>query len=174
MEGEGAEGLAAQEGFPDEDAPQAVIGEGTPEPTAATLLRAPGASGFHATITLNKDSCSAGSTAIFAVKYTIDRGSFQEGGTITVSIPTEVASKVRLSVDPLHFSSVADKGDGTWELTFGPNALVALAGSFSMHITTADVTEQTTAPVPVGGDSRDLTVIPRGGAGGVGATPTPS
>ncbi len=100
MEGEGAEGLAAQEGIPDEDAPQAVIGEGTPESTVATLLRAPGASGFHATITLNKDSCSAGSTAIFAVKYTIDRGSFQEGGTITVSIPTEVASKVRLSVDP--------------------------------------------------------------------------
>jgi hypothetical protein len=139
-----------------------------PEPAAAPSLRAPGSSGFHATITSNKDSYSAGSMAIFAVKYTIDQGAFQEGDTVTVSIPTEVASKVRFSVDPLHFSSAVDKGDGTWELTFGPNASAALAGSFSMFITTAEVTEQTTAPVTVGGDSRDLTVIPKGSAGGVG------
>ena len=135
------------------------------EPMAAPPLRT---AGFHAAITSNKDSYSAGSTAILAVKYTIDRGAFQEGDTVTVSIPTEVASKVRFSVDPLHFSSVADKGDGTWELTFGPNALAALAGSFSMYITTAEVTEQTTAPVTVGGGSKDLTVIPTGSAGGVG------
>lgn len=140
-----------------------------PESMAAPSLRAPAASGFHATITSNKDSYSAGSTAIFAVKYSIDQGAFQEGDTVTVSVPTEVASKVKFSVDPLHFSSAVDKGDGTWELTFGPNASAALAGSFSMFITTAEVTEQTTAPVTVGGDSKDLTVIPKGSAGGVGA-----
>ena len=139
-----------------------------PEPSAAPPLRAPGTSGFHATITSNKDSYSAGSTAIFAVKYTVDQGAFQEGDTITVSVPTEVASKVRFSVDPLHFSAAVDKGDGTWELTFGPNASAALAGSFSMFITTAEVTEQTTAPVAVGDGSKDLTVIPKGSAGGVG------
>ena len=98
-------------------------------------------------------SHSAGSTAIFSVKYTADRGAFKEGDTVFVSVPTEVASKVRFSVDPLHFSSVTDKGDGMWELVFGANASAALAGSFSMHITTAEVTTQTSAPVTVGSAS---------------------
>lgn len=98
-------------------------------------------------------SYSAGPTAIFSVKYTADRGAFKEGDTVFVSVPTEVASKVRFSVDPLHFSSVTDKGDGMWELVFGANASAALAGSFSMHITTAEVTTQTSAPVTVGSAS---------------------
>ena len=98
-------------------------------------------------------SYSAGSTAIFSVKYTADRGAFKEGDTVFVSVPTEVASKVRFSVDPLHFSSVTDKGDGMWELVFGANASAALAGSFSMHTTTAEVTTQTSAPVTVGSAS---------------------
>lgn len=98
-------------------------------------------------------SYSAGSTAIFSVKYTFDRGAFKGGDTVFVSVPTEVASKVRFSVDPLHFSSVTDKGDGMWELVFGANASAALAGSFSMHITTAEVTTQTSAPVTVGSAS---------------------
>lgn len=98
-------------------------------------------------------SHSAGSTAIFSVKYTADRGAFKEGDTVFMSVPTEVASKVRFSVDPLHFSSVTDKGDGMWELVFGANASAALAGSFSMHITTAEVTTQTSAPVTVGSAS---------------------
>lgn len=68
-----------------------------------------------------------------------------------MSVPTKVASKVRFSVAPLHFSSVTDKGDGMWELVFGANASAALAGSFSMHITTAEVTTQTSAPVTVDG-----------------------
>lgn len=98
-------------------------------------------------------SYSAGSTAIFSVKYTFDRGAFKGGDTVFVSVPTEVASKVRFSVDPLHFSSVTDKGDGMWELVFGANASAALAGSFSMHTTTAEVTTQTSAPVTVGSAS---------------------
>lgn len=113
-------------------------------------------------------SYSAGSTAIFSVKYTADRGAFKEDDTVFVSVPTEVASKVRFSVDPLHFSSVTDKGDGMWELVFGANASAALAGSFSMHITTAEVTTQTSAPVTVGSASKNLIVIPKGSASGVG------
>ena len=126
------------------------------------------ASGFHATITSNKDSYSAGSTAIYSVKYTIDQGAFKEGDTITVSVPQSIASKVKFSVDPLHFASAKDNGDGTWSLTFGSNAGVALSGSFSMYITTANVTDETTAPVTVGGASKNLTVIPTGSASGVG------
>lgn len=43
-----------------------------------------------------------------------------------MSVPTEVASKVRFSVDPLHFSSVTDKGDdaaqiGVYDSTKGTN-----------------------------------------------------
>ncbi len=138
------------------------------DPAKAIARRAPTASAFHATISSNMESYSAGSTAVFSVKYTVDRGVFKEGDTVSVSVPTEVASKVRFSVDPLHFSSVTDKGDGTWELTFGPNASVALAGFFSMYITTAEVTTQTTAPVTVGSASKDLTVIPKGSAIGAG------
>jgi len=142
------------------------------EPSDSTpeimLLRASDASGFHATITSNQESYSAGSMAIFSVRYTIDQGAFQEGDTVTVSIPPEVASSVRFSVDPLHFSSVVDNGDGTWNLVFGPNATAALVGSFNMYISTANVDTQTTAPVTVGNDSKDLTVIPTGSAGGVG------
>ena len=98
-------------------------------------------------------SCSAGSTAIISVKYAVDHGAFKEGDTVFVSVPTEVASKVRFSVDPLHFSSVTDKGDGMWELVFGANASAALAGSFSMHTTTAEVATQASAPVTVGSAS---------------------
>lgn len=134
----------------------------------SSVVTASNASAFHATITSDKDTYSAGSTAIYAVKYTLDRGAFHEGDTITVNIPTEIASKVRFSVDPLHFSSAVDKGNGVWELTFGPNAATALAGSFSMYITTAAVTTQTTAQVTVGTSSKDLTVIPTGSASGVG------
>lgn len=72
---------------------------------------------FHATITSNMDSYSAGSTAIYSVRYTIDHGTLKEGDAVTVEIPKEVAEKVRFSVDPTHFSSVKDNGDGTWSLT---------------------------------------------------------
>lgn len=143
-------------------------GQSAPEPARMLPLRAPATSAFHATISSNMESYSAGSTAVFSVRYTIDRGAFKEGDTVSVGVPKEVASKVRFSVDPLHFSSATDNGDGTWKLTFGPNASVALAGSFSMYITTAEVTTQTTAPVTVGGASKDLIVIPKGSAAGVG------
>ena len=79
-------------------------------------------SGFHATITSNMDSYSAGSTAIYSVRYTIDYGTLKEGDTVTAEIPKEVAEKARFSVDPTHFSSVKDNEDGTWLLTLGPNA----------------------------------------------------
>lgn len=107
------------------------------------------------------DSCSAGSTAIYSVRYTIDYGTLKEGDVVTVEIPKEVAEKASSSVDPTHFSSVKDNGDGTWSMTLVPNAATALAGSFNIFTTKTDVKEETSTPVTVGGSSKDLVVIPR-------------
>lgn len=76
---------------------------------------------FHATITSNMDSYSAGSTAIYSVRYSIDYGTLKEGDTVTVEIPKEVAEKARFSVDPTHFSSIKDNGDGDTRLKCGNN-----------------------------------------------------
>ena len=146
-----------------EEAEREATGQEATE-SESTALEASGtdaSSHFHATMTLNKETYASGVTAICNVRYTIDPGSIKAGDTITVSIPQDVASGSRLSVSPQHFSGVADNGDGTYTLTFGEGAAAALTGSFTIYITTADVTEKTTRPVTTGGASVDLTVLPR-------------
>lgn len=113
---------------------------------------------FHATVSFNASSYASGSTAACTVKYVIDRGMIHEGDYVTVSIPKEVASSVKFSVSPQHFSNAVDNGDGTWTLVFGSGAEAALTGSFSAFIKTTTVTQDTTEPVKVGNASRDLTV----------------
>lgn len=120
---------------------------------------------FHGTITANKESYASSSTAIYSVKYRLDRGSIHEGDFIYVSVPPELVSGVDLSVSSQHFSGVEDLGNGQYKLTFAKGAESALSGSFSMFLTTAEVDEQKTGPVTVGNDSSSITVNPKGPSG---------
>lgn len=73
---------------------------------------------FHAKITSNKESYASGSTAIYSVNYTIDRGKIHEGDYIYVTIPSDIISSADLAVAFQHFSSVEDLGNGKYRLTF--------------------------------------------------------
>ena len=90
---------------------------------------------FHATITSSKDTYASGTTALYSVKYTIDRGSIHEGDYIYVTVPTDIISSVDLSVASQHFSGVENQGNGTYKLTFAEGAESALSGSFSTRPT---------------------------------------
>lgn len=117
---------------------------------------------FHATITSSKDTYSSGSTAIYSVKYKIDRGNIHGGDFVYVTVPKDLVSSVEFSVPSQHFSSVEDRGNGKYKLMFAEGAESSLSGSFSMFFTTAEVEEQKTGTVSVGKDSSSITVNPKG------------
>ncbi|MGI5875058.1 MAG: Cna B-type domain-containing protein [Bacillota bacterium] len=120
---------------------------------------------FHAAVTSSKDTYAAGTTAIYAVKYTLDPGSVHGGDFVLFSVPTDVASAVDLSVSGQHFAEVVPMGGGVYKLIFAEGAETAVSGSFTAFITTADAAAETTGQVKAGDASADLTVAPRGPAG---------
>ena len=120
---------------------------------------------FHAEITSNKESYASGSTAVYSVKYTIDRDKIHEGDYIYVTIPSDIISSADLAVASQHFSSVEDLENGKYKLTFGAGAESALRGSFTMYLTTSDVSEQQKGTITVGNDTSSITVNPKGPSG---------
>lgn len=189
-QGDGAERVNSEEqqektgedGAGDEEANGSLEEKGAPEDPAAVpavdpmlrmksgaMLRATSpqdaSAYFHATISANMESYSSGATAIYSVKYKIDRESIHEGDYIYVSVPPELVKSVDFSVSAQHFSNVEDQGNGQYKLTFGPGAESALSGSFSMFLATNEVDEQKTGPVTVGSDSSSITVNAKGPTG---------
>lgn len=124
---------------------------------------------MHAKITTNNDTYESGTTAIVSVKYTLDRGAVHKGDYVIVTIPTDIASKVSLSLNSQHFSGFEDLRNGQYKLTFAKDIESGLSGSFSAFVTTSTVDNKTTQRIISAGDARkDITVVPGGSPGGSG------
>lgn len=121
---------------------------------------------MHAKITTNNDTYESGTTAIVSVKYTLDRGAVHEGDYVIVTIPTDIASQVSLSLNSQHFSGFKDLGNGQYKLTFAKDIESGLSGSFSAFVTMKSVKDTTSGKISAGDASKMITVVPSGSPGG--------
>lgn len=145
----------------------------TPAPAKRSLARAPMAATanagsdasahVHCTITSSETIYLTGDTGELDVSYTVDYGTVKAGDTLTVGAK---GAKVKVYASKQHFPDQHDNGDGTWTLTFGEDGATALSGTFTMFVTMADTSTETTVPVEAGNDSLSVTVRPRSPEGG--------
>ena len=145
-------------------------GEAASLPAAAMSAEVSGVDAsahVHASISISQDTYTSGETAAVSVSYKVDRDSIHAGDHITIVLPDEIVSSVRLSLPSLHFSSYEELGGGQYRLIFAEGVETAISGGFSMYLRT-DTDQKDTGAIKVADVTREITVLPGGSADGTG------